>query len=116
MASGTLRLVHSATGEVKEAPVGFSWTNLFFGFFVPLFRGHLLNAVGQVILACMTMGLTLLIVPFFYNKMYIDYLVKHGYINPLVASPPGQTPQINITNVTARDVTQTVDETQNVVI
>lgn len=26
-------------GMIKECKVGFSWTNFFFGFFCPLFRG-----------------------------------------------------------------------------
>ena len=34
---------------MKLAPVGYSWTNLFFGFFVPLFRGDWKWAVLDVL-------------------------------------------------------------------
>ena len=82
MASGSLTLVHSVTGQTKTAPTGFSWTTLFFGFFPALLRGHIWNAMGQFFLALITGSISLFIVPFFYNQWYVDYLTKNGYRNP----------------------------------
>jgi hypothetical protein len=70
---------HISTGHVKEVPTGFSWTTLLFGFFVPLFRGDILWAVIMLIAAACTFGVSALIFPFFYNKVYSDQLFKQGY-------------------------------------
>ena len=67
------------TGAMKVAPVRFSWTTFFFGFFPALFRGHVLGALIQFILAMITMGISSLVFCFIYNKMYIKYLVGEGY-------------------------------------
>jgi hypothetical protein len=40
MASSIL-IKHPDSGLMKKGYYGFSWTYLFFGFFVPLFRGEL---------------------------------------------------------------------------
>ncbi|NCB20038.1 MAG: DUF2628 domain-containing protein, partial [Bacteroidia bacterium] len=37
-----VRLINNQ-GLEKDCPVGFSWTTLFFGFLVPLFRGDLVG-------------------------------------------------------------------------
>ncbi|WP_348262853.1 hypothetical protein P8935_24060 [Telmatobacter sp. DSM 110680] len=67
------------TGQRREAPVGFSFTNLFFGFFVPLFRGDLKWAVIQFFAALFTAGLCWLVFPFIYNGLYINDLEASGF-------------------------------------
>ena len=67
------------TGAIKEAPVGFSWTVFFFGFFPPLFRGDWKWAVIMLIIAMITFGLSNLVFMFIYNKLYIKELVGSGF-------------------------------------
>ena len=67
------------TGHVKEAPVGFSWTVFFFGFFPPLFRGDWKWAVIIFLLAIITAGLSNLVFMFIYNKLYIKDLISSGF-------------------------------------
>lgn len=74
------------TGAIKEAPVGFSWTVFFFGFFPPLFRGDWKWAVITFILALITMGLSSLVFMFIYNKLYIKDLIGAGFKAQSIAS------------------------------
>ena len=67
------------TDAIKEAPVGFSWTVFFFGFFPPLFRGNWKWAIIMFILALMTLGVSNLIFMFIYNKLYIKDLIGDGF-------------------------------------
>lgn len=67
------------TGVQKEVKRGFSWTMLFFGFFVPLLRGDILWTVVSLVLAVFTSGISWLILPFFYNKLYLDGLLNKGF-------------------------------------
>lgn len=73
------KLINKANNHEVIAPTGFSWTTLFFGFFVPLFRGDILWALLMVGAAFISAGISVIIFPFFYNKMYIDSLLKKGY-------------------------------------
>lgn len=72
--------------EVKQAPVGFSWTVFLFGFFVPLFRQDWLWGLGLFIAACFIGPLSGIVAAFFYNKVYIKSLLTKGYI---VRDTPG---------------------------
>ena len=72
-------ILRNDVGMVKECKVGFSWTTMFFGLFVPLIRGDIKNALIMGVLSLLTFGLSWLIFPFTYNKMYIKGLLKQGF-------------------------------------
>ena len=67
-------------GVVKNCKVGFSWTMLFFGLFVPLTRGDLKWTILSLIISLVTFGLGWLVMPFVYNKLYIKGLLESGYL------------------------------------
>lgn len=78
MAFANLEL-KDTNGITKNAPVGFSWTTLFFGFFPALIRGDWLFAIIQLGAAMVTAGISTIVFAFIYNKMYIQNLIKAGY-------------------------------------
>ena len=67
-------------GIKKRVATGFSWKCLLFGCLYPLARGDARGAAIQFALAFLTAGLSWLIVPFTYNRSYIQKLVQEGYI------------------------------------
>ncbi len=77
MSKITLR--NSKTGQVKTAPVGFSWTTFLFGPFPAMMRGDILMAVLMIVIFCVTAWLGTFIMAFLYNKIYLDSLIKQGY-------------------------------------
>lgn len=79
MAHNTLYFDHPVTDKKKTAPVGFSWTTFFFGFFVPLLRKDIKWAIIMLILQIITLGIAYFIFPFIYNKIYIKSLISDGY-------------------------------------
>ncbi len=69
-------------GVVKEAPVGFSWTMLFFGPLDPLFRGDLKWTALFLLAVFVTLpfyGIGWVVLPFIYNKRYLINLFEQGY-------------------------------------
>jgi hypothetical protein len=79
MAYAKIMFEHPEIGTVRKAPVGFSWTTLLFGPIVGLFRKDLLWTFWMLLAAAVTSGVSLVIFPFFYNKVYIKRLLKKGY-------------------------------------
>ena len=79
MAYATINFKNPVTGSMKAAPVGFSWTTLFFSFFPALFRGHLLGALIIIGVSVATFGAASIVFPFVYNKMYIKHLISEGF-------------------------------------
>ena len=77
----------NSEGKIKNCKIGYSWTNLLFMFFAPLSRGDLKNCFIQFILLFVLSKLSSilttfawLIIPGFYNKIYLKDLLKKGYI------------------------------------
>ncbi|MFG6080304.1 hypothetical protein ACEUZ9_000854 [Paracoccus litorisediminis] len=79
MAYAKLYLTNPRTGMMREAPVGFSWTVLFFGFFPALFRKDWAGFAIILICSFLTFGLSNLVFMFIYNKWYLKGLIKDGY-------------------------------------
>ena len=73
-------LIHPQSGLMKSGYYGFSWTFLFFGWFVPLFRGELFIALLHFAITIVTLGLWQLIIAFLYNKQYMTRMLEKGYV------------------------------------
>ena len=88
-------LKNKKTGEVKQVKVGFSWTELFFGWWVPLFRGDwfwFLIQLAAIVVATLPMifmyplsfgGVVNLVFSFIYNKLYAQRLIEHYHYTPV---------------------------------
>lgn len=81
-----ITLKNKYTGEVKTVKRGFSWTSLFFGILVPLFRGDFKNFLIGLAVYSFGSLLTVGIVPvlyyaymcFKYNDIYTKDLTNDG--------------------------------------
>jgi hypothetical protein len=68
------------TGEIVKAPVGFSWTSLFFACGVPLIRTDWVVFLVTFIACLFLTFLVNLIMAICYNKYYIKARMKEGYV------------------------------------
>ncbi|WP_154500349.1 HrgC protein [Helicobacter pylori] len=59
--------------------MGFSWTTLFFSFFVSIIRGDVKWAVIMFIVALFTSFISNIIFAFIHNKQYTTRLLESGY-------------------------------------
>ena len=78
MATG-IPIKHKESGMMKIGLYGFSWTYLFFGWFVPLFRGELGVGALHLLFTFVTFGLWQFIVCFLYNKQYMTRMLTNGW-------------------------------------
>jgi len=74
-----IKVKHNESGVQKNCFVGYSWTYLIFGFFVPIFRGEISIGVFHLILSLVTFGIFQLIMPFLYNKQYSIRLLNNSW-------------------------------------
>ena len=74
-----IRMRHPTTDLIKECPVGFSWTTVFFGAFVPLLRSMYGYTVIYLLAAGITSGVAWIVFPFIINKHYAKFLLEKGY-------------------------------------
>lgn len=71
---------HAQSGLTKKGYFGFSWTYLFFGWFVPLFRGELGVAALHLLFSIVTFGFWQLIMCFLYNRQYMTRMLTSGWV------------------------------------
>jgi hypothetical protein len=74
-----VRIIHSVSGITKSGYVGFSWTYLVFGWFVPVIRGELGVGVLHLVITFVSFGLSQLIFPFLYNRQYMNRMLTAGW-------------------------------------
>ena len=79
MAFATVTIEDKKNKIVKEAPVGFSWTVLFFGGFVPLVRGDWAYFFIMLIASIVTFGISGIIFAFIYNRIYLQNSLNKGF-------------------------------------
>lgn len=87
MAFDTAILENPRTGQLRRAPVGYSWTMFFFGPFAPMVRGDwkwagiifLMAIVAAVISGGFLGWLPGLIGSFMWNRSYLDRLISDGF-------------------------------------
>ena len=73
------RMMKNEIGQVKVVKEGFSWTMLFFGIYVPLYRGDWKWFLIILIANIFTYGWASVVFAFIYNKIYINDLLEKGY-------------------------------------
>lgn len=95
MAKEILHLKSKHTSQMKKAPIGFSWTILFFTIFVPLLRGDVKWAAIMFFIIAVFGSVVMLLAPtipvqsiplwtgiifaILYNKIYVKELISKGY-------------------------------------
>ena len=75
-----INIKHEQSGMIKTGFYGYSWTYLFFGWFVPIIRGELGVGALHLLFTLLTGGLWQLIVSFLYNKHYMTRMMTNGWI------------------------------------
>ncbi len=72
-------IIHEASGIAKDGYVGFSWTYLLFGWFVPVIRGEVGIGLIHLVITFVSFGLSQLIFPFLYNRQYMNRMLTSGW-------------------------------------
>lgn len=73
-----ITLTHPS-GVKKKVKVGFSWTLLFFGLWVPVFRADWNSLLRMWLLGMCTLGIYVIVACWTYNKRYGQWLMEQGY-------------------------------------
>ena len=70
---------NESNGLIRKGFFGFSWTYLFFGGLVPLFRGEVGIGALHILLSICTFGISNIIFCFLYNKQFTQRLLEKGF-------------------------------------
>lgn len=75
-----VHLRHRDSGLPKVGRLGWSWTYLYFGWLVPMFRGEIGMALLHLLFSLFTFGIFQLIWSFLYNKQHLTRLMTAGWL------------------------------------
>lgn len=83
-----IELINPKNGNKKTAPLGYSWTTLIFGFFVPFYRKDWLYTALMFFLECIFLNIgngypifiVTIVFSFIYNRLYFKKLISQGYL------------------------------------
>lgn len=79
MAHNIIFFQNPHTGKTRRAPVGYSWTVLFFGPLVFLSRKEWALFGVTLVLTILTLHLSNVLLSFKVNRMYVQMLINLGY-------------------------------------
>jgi hypothetical protein len=65
---------------IEGSPIRFFVDYLIFFFFPALVRGDIKWGIIQFVVSCLTVGISCLVFPFIYNKIYVRGLLEKGYL------------------------------------
>ena len=74
-------LYHPTNGYAITIYKGFNWPVLFVGGIWYIAKGMYGWAIGSIILAVVTFGISWIVFPFVANYQYKDFLLQQGYLN-----------------------------------
>lgn len=80
-------IINESNQNYKTVKVGFSWTEMIFGFWTPVFRSDFkwaaILVLAEIVFGAFTWGggafLVTLVFAFFYNRVYVKDMVAQGY-------------------------------------
>lgn len=85
MSHSKITLQHPHTKNTVVAPIGFSWSVLFLGFFVPFWRCDWFLGILMLLLTPLW-PLANLVMCWSYNKHYLQKMIKAGYLVAVIDS------------------------------
>jgi len=70
---------HTQSGLKKNGYIGYCWTYILFGGFVPIFRGEIGIGLLHIILSAITLGIFNILMSYLYNKQHMTRLLTNGW-------------------------------------
>ena len=71
---------HTQSGLQKNGYIGYCWTYVLFGGFVPIFRSEIGIGLLHIILSAITLGIFNILMSYLYNKQHMTRLLTSGWV------------------------------------
>ena len=71
---------HTQSGLQKNGYIGYCWTYVLFGGFVPIFRGEIGIGLTHIFLSTISLGMFNIVMSYYYNFQHMKRLVTNGWV------------------------------------